>query len=59
MKTQWLQSIFVWLCLTLMANPIFIFSLQAEDPPPTHCQLKKNGSIWTTINNSVMLKAGL
>jgi len=42
-----------------MANPIFIFSLQAEDPPPTHCQLKKNGSIWTTINNSVMLKAGL
>ena len=34
MQTQWLQSIFVWLCLTLMANPIFIFSLQAEDPPP-------------------------
>ena len=33
MQTQWLQSIFVWLCLILLASPIFIFSLRAEDQP--------------------------
>ena len=34
MQIQWLQSIFVWLCLALLASPTFIFSLLAEDHSP-------------------------